>query len=303
MQGPSRYIAHMVLFLIAVGALGGVLSITLKTAFLNNPGLNSVILAVLGVGILYILLQTIRLGPEVEWMRTIDERGPTRALPDLLRPVSTMTKGREGVPSLTPVTLRSVLDGVAMRLDESRELARYLTSLMIFLGLLGTFWGLIKTVGSVSAVIGNLDFSGSTPTAGFSALKDGLQAPLSGMGTAFSASLFGLAGSLILGFLDLQLGQAQSTFFRNLEDWLSGATKTQSALPYLDAEPGSAHYLQALVEQTAENIDQLRISMHGQHEATRATTLALNDLVEQLSVLATDIRLLARTRQPPHGEN
>jgi hypothetical protein len=298
MQKPTRYIIHMILFLAAVAALAALLYGTLAEAFLHNPALNSVILAVLVIGILYILAQTIRLGPEVEWTRTVDEQGPTRSRPDLLRSISAMTKESGGPPALPPVTLRSVLDGVALRLDESRELARYLTSLMIFLGLLGTFWGLIKTVGSVSAVIGSLDFSGTTPTQGFAALKDGLQAPLNGMGTAFSASLFGLSGSLILGFLDLQLGQAQSRFFRGLEDWLSGASKTTPSLPYLDGDVGSSHYLQALVEQTAENLDQLRQSVAGTNEANRATNHTLTALVEQLGVLATDIKLLARTRQP-----
>ncbi len=287
MQGPGQYIARIFLFLAIVAGLGVLLHETLREAFLHNPMLNGVIVAALFFGIVFVLRQTIRLGPEVQWMRTIEETGGTRNLPNLLRPVATMAQGHEGVPKMSPVALRSVLDGVAARLDESRELSRYLISLLIFLGLLGTFWGLIKTVGSVSDVIGALDFSG-TGTQGFTALKTGLQAPLGGMGTAFSASLFGLMGSLILGFLDLQLGQAQTAFFRNLEDWLSGVGKIHVETPYLEGgeeNNPSTQYLHALVEQTAENLDRLQ------------------KIVQDLALAQADIRaglkLVARSAASP----
>ena len=289
MQGPGRFIIRIVLFLCVVAALGVALYGTLQQAFLHNAMLNGVIVATLVFGILFALRQTVRLGPEVEWMRKIDETGRTRSMPNLLRPVATMAHGRDGVPQLSPVALRSVLDGVAARLDESRELSRYLISLLIFLGLLGTFWGLIKTVGSVSDVIGSLDFSGNGAAQSFTALKQGLMAPLSGMGTAFSASLFGLMGSLILGFLDLQLGQAQTAFFRDLEDWLSGIGRSNGETPYLEAseqQQPPTHYLQALVEQTAENLDQLRqvVTATDSREVKVAQNLFL--LVERMDNMA-----------------
>jgi hypothetical protein len=288
MPGIRNYIVRIVGFLAVVAALAGLLFPVLAQAFLNNPGLNGVILAALAIGILFILRHVTRLGPEIEWMQTIEENGRTRVMPNLLRPVATMAQGRDGMPNLSPVALRSVLDGVGARLDESREISRYLISLLIFLGLLGTFWGLIRTVGAVSDVIGALDFSGKASAQGFAALKQGLMAPLNGMGTAFSASLFGLAGSLVLGFLDLQLGQAQTAFFRNLEDWLSGANKPQNTTPYLDSgEHGSSpYYLQALVEQTAENLDQLRISVLTSEEGRKSTHHTMAQLVEKLGVLA-----------------
>ena len=283
MTGPRQYLIRMMLFLVAVLALGAVLFPVLMQAFLNNPALNGVIVAALLIGITFALRHTIQLGPEVEWMRAVDENGRTRVMPNLLRPVATMAQGRDGMPNLSPVALRSVLDGVGGRLDESRELSRYLISLLIFLGLLGTFWGLIRTVGAVSDVIGAMDFSGGNQAQGFSSLKQGLQAPLAGMGTAFSASLFGLAGSLVLGFLDLQLGQAQTAFFRNLEDWLSGATKVQAIIPYLDGDHAAQPmYLQALVEQTAENLDQLRTTFVAAEERSRTMNAGLQQLVEKL---------------------
>jgi hypothetical protein len=289
MQGPRLYIVRIVLFLMVVAALAGVLSPVLVRAFMNNPALNGVIVATLLIGIVFILRHTVRLGPEVEWMRTIDENGRTRVMPNLLRPVASMSQGRDGLPTLSPVTLRSVLDGVGARLDESRELSRYLINLLIFLGLLGTFWGLINTVGAVSNVIGALDFTGNgSSAAGFASLKQGLQAPLNGMGTAFSASLFGLSGSLVLGFLDLQLGQAQTAFFRNLEDWLSGATKVQNNVPYLESGDNlsSPQYVQALVENTAEAIEKLRASLSAGDEERRAATHAIVQLGGRLDALA-----------------
>jgi hypothetical protein len=124
--------------------------------------------------------------------------------------------------------MRSILDSIASRLDESRETTRYLVGLLIFLGLLGTFWGLLLTTSSVGQTISALNTEGKDTATVFQELKTGLEAPLRGMGTAFSASLFGLAGSLILGFLDLQAGQAQTRFYNELEEWLSGITELQA---------------------------------------------------------------------------
>src|SRR5512140_142495 len=127
---------------------------------------------------------------------------------------------RTGRMSITQQTMRHLLDSIATRLDEARDISRYMTGLLIFLGLLGTFWGLIETVGSVGAVINNLKVGGDA-NATFDALREGLAAPLGGMGISFSSSLFGLAGSLVLGFLDLQMSQAQNRFHTELEDWLA----------------------------------------------------------------------------------
>jgi hypothetical protein len=155
--------------------------------------------------------------------------------PVLLAPMATMLRDRTGHLSLATGAMRSLLDSVASRLEEQRETTRYLVGLLIFLGLLGTFWGLLQTVSTVGATIGTLDTNAGDNVLLFDQLKEGLAGPLKGMGTAFSASMFGLSGSLILGFLDLQAGHAQGRFYNELEDWLSGITELQLA----DA-PGAA---------------------------------------------------------------
>src|SRR5512139_666208 len=127
---------------------------------------------------------------------------------------------RMGRMAMSSQTMRGIMDSIATRLDEARDMSRYMTGLLIFLGLLGTFWGLIETVGSVGKVIESLKVGGDA-SAMFDALKEGLAAPLGGMGISFSSSLFGLAGSLILSFFDLQSSQAQNRFYTDLEDWLA----------------------------------------------------------------------------------
>jgi hypothetical protein len=204
-----------------------------------NPGLNGLIIAVLLIGIVYAFRQVLRLYPEINWVNNfrISDPGITtdKTTPALLAPMATMLRDRTGHLSLATGAMRSLLDSVASRLEEQRETTRYLVGLLIFLGLLGTFWGLLQTVSTVGATIGALDTNAGENVLLFDQLKEGLAGPLKGMGIAFSSSMFGLAGSLILGFLDLQAGHAQSRFYNELEDWLSGITELQLA----DA-PGTA---------------------------------------------------------------
>src|ERR1700758_2694397 len=192
-------------------------------AFLANPGLNSVIILVALIGIALSFRQVIRLFPEVNWVNGFRIADPGLAVarpPVLLAPMATILGDRVGRMAISAQIMRSLLDSIATRLDEARDLSRYMTSLLIFLGLLGTFWGLIETVGSVGKVIDGLKVGGDAGAL-FDTLKEGLAAPLGGMGISFSSSLFGLAGSLILGFLDLQSSQAQNRFYTDLEDWLA----------------------------------------------------------------------------------
>jgi hypothetical protein len=204
----------------------------LRTSFMANPGLNGLILGVLFIGIVYSFRQVLRLYPEIRWVNSFRISDPGIAVettPTLLAPMATMLRDRTGHLSLATGAMRSLLDSVASRLDEQRETTRYLVGLLVFLGLLGTFWGLLQTVTSVGTTISALDTNGAESVMLFDQLKEGLAAPLKGMGTAFSCSMFGLGGSLILGFLDLQAGHAQSRFYNELEDWLSGITELQSA--------------------------------------------------------------------------
>jgi hypothetical protein len=193
----------MIVFLVLIGFVALILQRQIMVAFMANPGLNGLILGVLFIGIVLALRQVALLFPEIRWVNALHQvEGPRLREPVLLAPVSLILGQGLARRAISALTLRAVLDSIGTRLDESREIARYLTGLLVFLGLLGTFWGLLLTVNSVGETIRNLQVSGGEFTVMFDALKAGLEAPLSGMGTAFSTSLFGLSGSLILGFLD-----------------------------------------------------------------------------------------------------
>jgi hypothetical protein len=235
LNSPQVFLWRMSLFLILAVLLAIILdgqTGQLRHSFMANPGLNGLIIGVLVVGVVYAFRQVLRLYPEIQWVNNFRISDPGLAVdkkPVLLGPMATMLRDRTGHLSLATGSTRTLLDSVASRLDEQRETTRYLVGLLVFLGLLGTFWGLLETVSSVGATIGALDTSGSENVMIFDQLKEGLEGPLGGMGVAFSSSLFGLSGSLILGFLDLQAGHAQSRFYNELEDWLSNITELQSA--------------------------------------------------------------------------
>lgn len=218
----------MIVFLTLIGFLAAILYGQIRIAFMSNPALNGMILAVLFVGTLYSFGQILRLYPEIRWINNFrfSDPGSLRGskAPKMLASMASMLRNQSGPLSLSTNVTGAILDSVGSRLDEARETSRYLVGLLIFLGLLGTFWGLLGTIQSVGKTISSLDTSGAGGIGVFTALKEGLQAPLQGMGTAFSSSLFGLAGSLILGFLDLQSGQSQNRFYHETEEWLASMT-------------------------------------------------------------------------------
>ncbi len=223
---PRIYLIRMAVFLVLAGFIAFILYRQIWEAFLANPGLNALILGVMVIGIILAVRQVWRLFPEVRWVNALqagDEAAPARRPPVLLAPMAALINNRSSRAALSVTTTRSLLDSIGARLDESREIVRYLAGLLVFLGLLGTFWGLIDTVGSVGRIIASLR-TGQDAAVLFDELKNALAGPLQGMGLSFSASLFGLAGSLVLGFLDLQAGQAQSRFYTELEDWLASST-------------------------------------------------------------------------------
>ncbi len=223
LSSPRIFLIRMMVFLILCALVMIVLYKQIWTAFLANPGLNALIIGVLIIGVLLAFRQVIRLFPEVDWVNGFRLADPGLAVerpPVLLAPMATLLGDRMGRMAISSTMMRGILNSIAARLDEARDMSRYMTGLLVFLGLLGTFWGLIETVGSVGSVINTLK-PGGDAGAVFEALKEGLAAPLSGMGISFSSSLFGLAGSLVLGFLDLQTSQAQNRFYTDLEDWLS----------------------------------------------------------------------------------
>jgi len=279
---PRIFLVRMLVFLILCGLLLVVLYKQIWLAFLANPGLNALIAGVLLIGIILAFRQVIRLYPEISWVNSFRISDPGLAVdrrPVLLAPMAAMLSHRSGRMSISQQTMRHLLDSIATRLDEARDLSRYMTGLLVFLGLLGTFWGLIETVGSVGKVIDGLKVGGDAGAV-FDTLKEGLAAPLGGMGISFSSSLFGLAGSLILGFLDLQSSQAQNRFYTDLEDWLA-ETVQEYAGDGAVAVAGSADMNPVL--------ERLRVAVEDMG-SNRTTTTAMANLAEAIQGLVHHMR-------------
>jgi hypothetical protein len=303
MTKPWRYVVIMGFFLIAVGGLAYYLREPLLRVFHNNPDLDAVILAVLAIGIIFVFRQVFLLAPEVSWLNRYQHREentpppPTHSI-NLLAPMAAMLGERQDQLRLSPTATRALLDGIATRLDERREIARYMIGLLIFLGLLGTFWGLLQTIGSVADAISNLQVAAGDAVQMFSKLKAGIEGPLKGMSTAFGASLFGLSASLVLGFLELQASQAQGRFHTELEEWLARATSLSTAGAAAETPQRIPAYVEALLERNTEGLDGLIRGLQ-RIEDSRHQTLAGNaTLVERLAALAETVRaqqvLLAR---------
>ncbi len=291
MTDPNKYAFRMLFLLLIVVFLIFFLFEPLKEAFEGNTILNSVIISTFILGAIFAFRQTFRLSNEAKWLKFIKKKNSLlpanialKIKPVLLAPVaSVLSEDRKDNPSLSANSLSTILDGVSSRLDESREILRYMIGLLVFLGLLGTFWGLLQTISSVSGVINTIDFNiSNVPNEGTSLFMDiqkGLSAPLSGMSTAFSSSLFGLAASLILGFLDLQVGQASNRFFNELEDWLS-----QMAI-FTTNENGNNGLSEAALENlviVAKRANQNENEKIRINENISELTIVLNRLVEKL---------------------
>jgi hypothetical protein len=283
LSSPRIFLVRMLVFLVLVALIAVVLYRQILGAFMANPGLNGLILGVLFIGILLSFRQVIRLFPEVAWVNNFRLADPGLTVdrpPVLLAPMAAILGDRIGRMGMSTQTMRGILDSIANRLDEARDLSRYLTGLLIFLGLLGTFWGLIDTVSSVGKVVESLK-PGGDAGAVFESLRDGLAAPLSGMGLAFSSSLFGLAGSLVLGFLDLQTSQAQNRFYTDLEDWLSTTVRDIVAEPAATSSP-LAKDMQAAIERLRETV--------AESGGSKAATTAMANLAEAIQGLVHHMR-------------
>jgi hypothetical protein len=282
LSSPRIFLVRMLVFLVLCALVMVVLYKQIIVAFFANPGLNALIGAVLLIGIILSFRQVIRLYPEVAWVNNFRIADPGLAIdrrPKLLAPMAAILGGeRSGRMSISQQTMRHLLDSIATRLDEARDISRYMTGLLVFLGLLGTFWGLIETVGSVGKVIEGLKVGGDAGSL-LDALKEGLAAPLGGMGISFSSSLFGLAGSLILGFLDLQSSQAQNRFYTDLEDWLATTVRGYAGD---DAGAGIGPGLQ-------QSLDRLRLAVE-EGGANRNATAAMANLAEAIQGLVAHMR-------------
>jgi hypothetical protein len=287
LSSPRIFLIRMLVFLILCALLVVVLYKQIWAAFLANPGLNALIIGVLLIGVALSFRQVIRLYPEVNWVNGFRLADPGLAVeraPVLLAPMAAILGDRAGRMAISAQIMRGILDSIATRLDEARDISRYMTGLLVFLGLLGTFWGLIETVGSVGSVINKLSVGGDAGAV-FESLKEGLAAPLGGMGISFSSSLFGLAGSLVLGFLDLQMSQAQNRFYTDLEDWLSttvsdlGVDADVRGTPA--AAPGSAE-IRVAIERLKDAI--------ADSGSSKAATAAMANLAEAIQGLVKHMR-------------
>jgi hypothetical protein len=282
LSSPRIFLVRMLVFLVLCALVTVVLYKQIVIAFFANPGLNALIGAVLLIGTILSFRQVVRLYPEVAWVNNFRIADPGLAIerhPTLLAPMAAILgRERTGRMSISQQTMRHLLDSIATRLDEARDISRYMTGLLVFLGLLGTFWGLIETVGSVGKVIDSLKVGGDAGAL-FDTLKEGLAAPLGGMGISFSSSLFGLAGSLILGFLDLQSSQAQNRFYTDLEDWLASTVREYSGETVPQSSSGE---IQAAVER-------LRLALE-EGGGSRGTTSAMANLAEAIQGLVAHMR-------------
>ena len=282
LSSPRIFLFRMMVFVVLVGLVAFVLHKQIEVAFMANPGLNALILTVEAIGIILSVRQVARLFPEISWVNNFRLADPGLAVdrpPVLLAPMAAILGSRIGRMAMSAQLMRGILDSIANRLDEARDISRYMTGLLVFLGLLGTFWGLIETVSSVGNVIQGLKPGGDAGNM-FDSLREGLAAPLSGMGISFSSSLFGLAGSLVLGFLDLQSSQAQNRFYTELEDWLSTTVYDQGAEPA--AGSGVAVEVRSAVERLREAVDQAG--------SGKAASVAMANLAEAIQGLVHHMR-------------
>jgi hypothetical protein len=278
---PVRYFVRALVFLALIGFLIFILQAGLLTAFMTNPGLNGLICGALAVGVILALRELWRVDSEARAASGLaqDPSGTVIRRSQVISPLAAVLPALEQ-KTLSPGQATSLLESIAVRLDDGREVLRYLAGLLVFLGLLGTFWGLLETVSSVGNVIKSLR-TGAEAGVLFDELKAGLAAPLAGMGLSFSSSLFGIAGSLILGFLDLQVGQAQRRFRNEVESYLGGTTGTVPAA----ASVGPV----SLGDGLGERLDKLQASLQDGGN-NRAATQALANLAEGIQGLVQHMR-------------
>ena len=281
---PRIFLVRMLVFLILCALIAFVLQHQILNAFMANPWLNGLIVGVLVIGIILSFHRVIRLFPEVAWVNSFRRADPGLAVarePTLLAPIAAMLGGeRVGRVAISAQTMRAFLDSLGTRLDEARDISRYLTGLLVFLGLLGTFWGLIETVGSVGGIINNLNVGGDADTV-FNTLKEGLAAPLGGMGISFSSSLFGL-GRLADSRLSRSADEpgAEPLLYRTSR--IGWRPRCRTSAPRAPAPPRCP-------PASWTTLDRLRASI-GDAGAGKATTAAMANLAEAIQGLVQHMR-------------
>ncbi|MBL1419448.1 MAG: MotA/TolQ/ExbB proton channel family protein [Alphaproteobacteria bacterium] len=291
---PRMFILRMLIFLAFVSIAVTILYKDLIDAFMSNPFLNGLIFFTILFGILFTIRQIMRLYPEIRWLNNLRIADPTiqsGRQPKLLAPMATMLGNQTGEVTLSTNSMRTLLDSIGARLDEAHEISRYITGLLVFLGLLGTFWGLLGTLNSIAGTISGLDAGAGEASAVFEELKAGLEAPLQGMATAFSSSLFGLAGSLVIGFMDIQANQAQNRFYLELEDWLSTVTDITDGsheAPY--GGSAATPQINFAIQDMQKSIAKMDNRMDEHVFNTMAGNEAINSIAEGVQHIAEQVR-------------
>ena len=301
----KKYVLRMLHFLVTIFVFFAYNIEKLNIFFLTNSTLNGVIVLIFFIGIILMFRQVAILYPEISWLErfvSVNKKNISSVKnPKLLKPVAQIMNSQSGGLKLSQTDMRSILDSIESRLIESRETSRYFIGLLVFLGLLGTFWGLLETINSVGTTIESLDFSKNTEKL-FLILKEGLEKPLGGMGTAFSSSLFGLGGSLILGFLDLQSGQAQNRFYNEIEEKLAFFTKLSSPNEGKIKNDFAPAYIESLIENTTENLKKSSAEIEQQNVNQEMIVKSLSEinnfLNNNISVnkeIREEIKILSKT--------
>lgn len=256
---PVRQISLM-LIVLGLSGFGAFLALpSVFPIFAANPYLNGVIIFVFLIGVLACFYQVVQLMGSVRWIENFasDSPDPDTVAPQLLAPLASLLRTRGARMQVSATSTRSILDSVATRIDEAREITRYIVNMLIFLGLLGTFYGLATTVPAVVDTIRSLaPAEGDGGVDVFTRLMTGLEAQLGGMGVAFGSSLLGLAGSLVVGLLELFAGHGQNRFYQELEDWLSSITRVGFSSG--DEAGGEQHVMAGVVDHMAEQMEQLQ---------------------------------------------
>ena len=286
---PLRQLTSMI---VVIGLVGTGFYFALDTVvgiFWSNPYLNTVIGTVFVLGVLSCFRQVYQLGSSVNWIEGFAAQNPGHEMvkvPGLLAPLATLLRSRGARMQLSASSSRSILDSVAQRIDEDRDLTRYLGNVLIFLGLLGTFYGLATTVPALVETIRGLNpQEGESGSAVFTRLQQGLEAQLGGMGTAFSSSLFGLAGSLVVGLLELFATHGQNRFYRELEEWLSTITRVGFSSGE-EGAPTETGAMSGVVDNLAEQMEALQLMFTQTDIARSEIDSKLGDLAAAITTLS-----------------
>ncbi|KIT17401.1 biopolymer transporter ExbB [Jannaschia aquimarina] len=286
----SQPIRQIVQMLAVLGLVGGGVYLAYPSVapiFTANPWLNGTIVLVFVLGVLACFAQVLQLTSSVSWIEGFAEKEDSASLsrpPGLLAPLAVMLRTRTQRSQISATSSRSILDSVAQRLDEARDITRYIVNTLIFLGLLGTFWGLATTVPAVVDTIRSLNPQGDESSiAVFSRLIGGLEEQLAGMGTAFASSLLGLAGSLVVGLLELFAGHGQNRFYRELEDWLGSITRIGLVG---DGETIDQYSLAAVLDHMNYQMEQLQDMFHKAEEGRLLADSRLSSLADAVGTLA-----------------